>query len=182
MTEIEAIERCQRGDITGLQALFELHRIKVYNLAWRMLGSPQDAEDALQEVFLKVFDRIHNYRGEAAFGTWLYRMMANHCLDQLRRRKVLTFLGFENTIEPADQKDPEKVPDLGFSPVLEKAMDKLPANQKACLVMREMDEMSYEDIAAALKLSLGSVKSNIHRAKAFLKSYLEKEGVTPEDV
>ena len=94
MTELEAINRCQRGDITGLNVLYELHRTKVFNLSWRMLGSPHDAEDSLQEVFLKVFDRIKNYRGDSAFSTWLYRMTTNHCLDILRRRKILAFLGF----------------------------------------------------------------------------------------
>ena len=70
---------------------------------------------------------------------------------------------------------------MGLSPVIEKALNKLPEKQKRCLVMREMEDLSYEDIAQALGLSLGSVKSNIHRAKAFLKECLEKEGLTPED-
>ncbi len=182
MTELEAINRCQRGDITGLNVLYELHRTKVFNLSWRMLGSPHDAEDSLQEVFLKVFDRIKNYRGDSAFSTWLYRMTTNHCLDILRRRKILAFLGFENAPEIQDKKAGAKVMDLGFSPSITKALEKLPAKQKACLLMREMDELSYEDIAAALKLSLGSVKSNIHRAKALLKEELEKEGISSEDV
>ena len=182
MTELEAINRCQNGDITGLNVLYDLHRTKVFNLSWRMLGSPHDAEDALQEVFLKVFDRIKNYRGDSAFSTWLYRMTTNHCLDILRRRKILAFLGFENAPEVQDKKAGAKVMDLGLSPSITKALEKLPAKQKACLLMREMDELSYEDIALALKLSLGSVKSNIHRAKAFLKEELEKEGISPEDV
>lgn len=182
MTETEAIERCQNGDIAGLHVLYELHRTKVYNLSWRMLGTPHDAEDALQEVFLKVFDRIKNYRGESAFSTWLYRMTTNHCLDLLRRRKILAFLGFENAPEVQEKKDSEKAIDLGFSPVIMKALKKLPEKQKACLLMREMEDLSYEDIAAALQLSLGSVKSNIHRAKAFLKEQLQKEGLSHEDV
>lgn len=182
MTELEAIQSCQAGDIAGLHVLYEMHRKKVYNLSWRMLGTPQDGEDALQEVFLKVFDRIKNYRGDSAFSTWLYRMTTNHCLDLLRRRKILTFLGFENAPEAQDRKDSEKAVNLGLSPVIAKALEKLPEKQKACLLMREMDELSYEDIASALQLSLGSVKSNIHRAKAFLKETLEKEGLTHEDV
>lgn len=182
MTETEAIQRCREGDITGLQVLFELHRLKAYNLSWRMLGTPQDAEDALQEVFLKVFDRIKNYRGDSAFSTWLYRMTTNHCLDLLRRRKIITFLGFENAPEAEDKRASAKAIDLGLSPVVAKALEKLPDKQKACLLMRETEELSYEDIARALNLSLGSVKSNIHRAKAFLKEYLEKAGVSTDDV
>lgn len=182
MTEMEAIERCQQGDVSGLQVLFELHRTKVYNLSWRMLGTPQDAEDALQEIYLKVFDRVKNYRGDSAFSTWLYRMTTNHCLDILRRRKILTFLGFENAPEAVEKKDSEKALNLGFSPVIVKALERLPGKQKACLLMREMEDMSYEDIAQSLRLSLGSVKSNIHRAKAFLKEALEQEGLSSDDV
>ncbi len=182
MTEIEAIESCRRGDIAGLHVLYEMHRSRVLNLSWRMLGSQQEGEDALQEIFIKVFDRIKNYRGDSAFSTWLYRMTTNHCLDILRRRKILSFMGFENAPEIEDKKDSEKAVDLGFSPVIAKVLEKLPEKQKACLLMREMEDLSYEDIAAALQLSLGTVKSNIHRAKAFLKESLEKEGLTPDDV
>lgn len=182
MTENEAIDRCRRGDISGLHILFELHRTKVYNLSWRMLGSPQEAEDVLQDIFLKVHDRVKNYRGDSAFSTWLYRMTTNHCLDLLRRRKILAFLGFENAPEAQDKKAEAKVVDLGLSPVVAKALARLPEKQKACLLMREMQEMSYEDIAKALELSMGSVKSNIHRAKAALKECLEKEGLSPDDI
>src|SRR5579859_1652531 len=138
MTETEAIDRCRKGDITGLHVLYEMHRPKVFNLSWRMLGTPQDAEDALQEIFIKVFDRIKNYRGDSAFSTWLYRMTTNHCLDILRRRKILAFLGFENAPEVQDKKAGAKVLDLGLSPAITKALEKLPAKQKACLLMREM--------------------------------------------
>lgn len=182
MTEFEAIDRCRAGDIAGLHVLYELHRKKVYNLSWRMLGTPQDAEDALQEVFIKVFDRVKNYRGDSAFSTWLYRMTANYCLDILRRRKILSFMGFENAPEVEDKKQSGREADLGISPVIESALQKLPEKQRACLLMREMEELSYEEIAQALGLSLGSVKSNIFRAKGFLKSCLEKEGVSPDDL
>jgi len=182
MTETEAIERCRQGDIAGLQVLFDLHRSKVLNLSWRMLGSEHEAEDALQEIFIKVFDRVKSYRGDSAFSTWVYRMTTNHCLDILRRRKILSFMGFENVPEVPDKKDSEKAVNLGFSPVIAKTLEKLPEKQKLCLLMREMDDLSYEDIALALQLSLGTVKSNIHRAKAFLKESLEKEGLTLDDV
>jgi RNA polymerase sigma-70 factor, ECF subfamily len=182
MTETEAIEKCQQGDMTGLHVLYDLHRSKVLNLSWRILGSQHEAEDALQEVFIKVFDRIDHFRGESAFSTWIYRMTTNYCLDVLRRKKILSFMGFESVPEVQDKKDSEKAVNLGFSPVITKALEKLPEKQKICLLMREMDDLSYEDIALALQLSLGTVKSNIHRAKAFLKVALEKEGLTPDDV
>ena len=182
MTESEAIDRCRKGDIAGLQVLYDLHRTKAFHLSWRMLGSQEDAEDALQEIFLKVFDRIKNYRGDSAFSTWLYRMTTNHCLDVLRRRKIVAFLGFENAPEAQEKKDSDKAVDLGLSPSVEKALTRLPEKQKACLLMREMEDLSYEEIAEALQLSLGSVKSNIHRAKVFLKEQLEKTGLKPEDV
>jgi RNA polymerase sigma-70 factor, ECF subfamily len=182
MTETEAIEFCQKGDMAGLHLLYEMHRSKVFNLSWRMLGSPHDAEDVLQEIFIKVFDRIKNYRGESAFSSWLYRMTANHCLDRLRRRKVLSFLGFESVPELEDKKGKNSTASPGLSPVIMKALGKLPVKQKECLLMREMEEMTYEEIADALHLSLGSVKSNIHRAKVFLKDHLEKAGLSPDDI
>jgi RNA polymerase sigma-70 factor (ECF subfamily) len=182
MTELEAIDRCRAGDIAGLHVLYDLHRKKVYNLSWRMLGNPHDAEDSLQEVFIKAFDRVKNYRGDSAFSTWLYRMTANHCLDILRRRKILSFMGFETVPEVEDKKRSGGDMSLGLSPVIEAALKKLPEKQRACLLMREMEELSYEDIAQVLGLSLGSVKSNIFRAKGFLKSALEKEGVSPKDL
>jgi RNA polymerase sigma-70 factor (ECF subfamily) len=183
MTETEAINLCREGQIEGLRVLYDLHRTKVYNLSWRMLGKPQDAEDALQEIFIKVFDRIKNYRGDSAFSTWLYRMTANHCLDILRRRKIITFIGMDHAPEAFDKSGKDQPgTKMGLSPVIEKALDRLPEKQKRCLVMREMEDLTYEEIAQVLGLTLGSVKSNIHRAKAFLRQCLEKEGVTPEDV
>lgn len=182
MTEHEAIDSCRKGDASGLRVLYELHRTKVYHLSWRMLGSPQDAEDALQEVFLKVFDRVKNYRGDSAFSTWLYRMTTNHCLDLLRRKKIVSFLGFENAPEAQDRAADAKVLDLGLSPAVRRALERLPEKQRACLLLRETEGQSYEEIAEALGLTLGSVKSNIHRAKTVLKGCLEEEGVTPEDL
>jgi RNA polymerase sigma-70 factor (ECF subfamily) len=129
MTETEAIERCRQGDMAGLQVLFDLHRSKVLNLSWRMLGSEHEAEDALQEIFIKVFDRVKSYRGDSAFSTWVYRMTTNHCLDILRRRKILSFMGFENVPEVADKKDSEKAVNLGFSPVIAKTLEKLRKNK-----------------------------------------------------
>ncbi|HVM31815.1 MAG TPA: RNA polymerase sigma factor, partial [bacterium] len=110
------------------------------------------------------------------------RMTANHCLDILRRRKILTFIGMDHAPEAQDKSGKDQPGALrGLSPVIEKVLNRLPEKQKRCLVMREMEDLTYEEIAQVLGLSLGSVKSNIHRAKAFLKQSLEKEGVTPED-
>jgi RNA polymerase sigma-70 factor (ECF subfamily) len=168
--------------LEGLRFLFEAHRSKVYGLSWRMLGSPHDAEDALQEVYLKVFDRIKNYRGESAFSTWLYRMTANHCLDALRRRKVVPFLGFEKAPEVEDRRAADPLMDLGLSPAVKRALAKLPEKQRVCLLMRETEEMSYEEIGQALGLSEGTVKSNLHRAKEVLRAQFAKEGVSPQDL
>jgi RNA polymerase sigma-70 factor (ECF subfamily) len=182
MTEQEAIDHCRQGNVEGLRLLFELHRSKVYGLSWRMLGSPHDAEDALQEVYLKVFDRIKNYRGDSAFSTWLYRMTTNHCLDVLRRRKVVPFLGFEKAPEVEDRTAEGAVMDLGLSPAVRRALAKLPEKQRACLLLRETQDLSYEEIAQALEITVGTVKSNLHRAKEVLKDLFAKEGLSPQDL
>jgi RNA polymerase sigma-70 factor (ECF subfamily) len=181
MTENEAIQLCRSGDPGGLKLLFDLHHERVFRLSWRMLGKPHDAEDAVQEVFLKVFRTVGQWRGDSAFSTWLYRLTANHCLDVLRRRKVVNFQPIEGALDPADTADRTGQGGEVLGPVITSALDALPAAQKACLLMREIEDLSYEEIAKALGMNLGSVKSNIHRAKAYLKEKLEKSGFTPED-
>jgi len=182
MNESEAIEKCRRGDPSGLKVLFDLHRDKVFRLSWRMLGGQQDAEDSVQEIYLKVFRTVGSYRGDSAFSTWLYRMTANHCLDIIRRRKVLSFIGLDKAPEPPSNHDTAREAGQSLSAVVQKALGKLPEKQKACLLMCEMEGLSYEEIARALGISLGSVKSSIHRAKQAMKERLEKEGLTAEDV
>jgi len=182
MNEAQAIDRCRRGDPSGLKVLFDLHREKVFRLSWRMLGSPHDAEDAVQEVYLKVFRSVGSYRGDSAFSTWLYRMTANHCLDILRRRKVLSFIGMDKAPEPPSTADASVEARRHLSPVVQQALSRLPDKQRACLLLCEMEEKSYEEISQALGISLGSVKSSIHRAKSAMKATLEKEGMTAEDV
>lgn len=181
MTENEAIQLCRSGDPGGLRTLFDLHREKVFRLSWRMLGSPHDAEDAVQEVFLKVFRTVEQWRGDSAFSTWLYRLTANHCLDVLRRRKVVAFHPLEHVAEPSDEADRTGSGGEVLGPALTKALQDLPPAQRACLVMRELEDLSYEEIAQALNLHLGTVKSNIHRAKGTLKERLAKSGFSPED-
>jgi RNA polymerase sigma-70 factor (ECF subfamily) len=142
---------------------------------------PSCAEDAVQEVFLKVFRSLERWRGDSAFSTWLYRMTANHCLDVLRRRKVIAFHPIEGALDPADPADRTGRGGEFLGPLVEKALSGLPGAQKACLLMREMEELSYEEIAKTLGMQLGTVKSNIHRAKSTLKVRLEKSGFSPED-
>jgi RNA polymerase sigma-70 factor (ECF subfamily) len=187
MTEAEATQLCRSGNPKGLKTLYEMHREKVYRLSWRMLGTPQDAEDAVQEVFLKAFRTASQWRGDSAFSTWLYRMTSNHCLDILRRKKVVHFASLDaedsegRKYEPADPKDRTGRGGRELSPLVARSLRILPPGQRACLLMREMEELSYEEIAQALKMNLGTVKSNIHRAKSTLKAGLEKAGLTPED-
>lgn len=182
MTETEAIRRCRQGDPSGLKVLFDLHRDKVFRLSWRMLGGPQDAEDAVQEVFLKVFRVIASYRGDSAFSTWLYRLTANHCLDLLRRRKVLSFIGMDHAPEPPSPEDASVSARRHLSPVVQEALASLPEKQRACLILCEMEEMSYEEISKTVGISLGSVKSSIHRAKQAMRQALERRGMSAEDV
>jgi len=187
MTEAEAIELCRSGDPNGLKVLYDLHHEKVFRLSWRILGTPQDAEDAVQEVYLKVFRTVSQWRGDSAFSTWLYRMTSNHCLDVLRRKKVVSFSSLEKrdgegmAFDPADPADRTGQGGRALGPEVDRALAALPPAQRACLLMREMEELPYEDIAQALQMQLGTVKSNIHRAKATLKAKLEKSGFTPED-
>lgn len=177
MTEAEAIQRCREGDVEGLRVLFDLHHAKAYRLAWRMLGSPEEAEDAVQEVFLKVYRKASLYRGDAAFSTWLYRLTANHCLDELRRRKFRSFLGMEALERFPGSGDPVREAEArrGLSAGVWAALHRLPPRLRACLLLRELEEKSYGEIAEILGLNEGTVKSSLHRAKERLRELLREK-------
>jgi RNA polymerase sigma-70 factor (ECF subfamily) len=183
MIENQAIAQCKDGDVAGLKILYELHAKKIFYLALRILSSPQEAEDVVQDIFIKVFKNIKNYRGEAAFGTWLYRVTSNHCLDILRKRKKHTWVEIDETLENSNRinfkNDPEHAEKM-LSPTIVRALDQLSPRQRICLVMREMENLSYEEISICLGISLGSVKSNIYRAKEYLRNYFKKMGFVGE--
>lgn len=184
--EDELISRVQKGDKTSFEKLVLENQKKVYNLALRMVGNEEDALDMSQEAFIKAYNSIALFRGDSRFSVWLYRLTTNVCLDFLRAegRKAHNSLSYIS--EENEEKEIE-IPDDRFSPenVVEKTelreavnrgLLSLPKDYRAVLLLREIDGLSYEEIADALSLEVGTVKSRIFRARKRLCSILVADG------
>lgn len=180
------IAKVQGGDTASFEKLVLENQTKVYNLALRMVGNTEDAYDMSQGAFIKAYNSIALFRGESRFSVWLYRLTTNVCLDFLRSRGrkshgSLTYIGEED-----DEKELE-IPDDRFSPEtltekkeLREAVNRglltLPKDYRSILLLREIDGLSYEEIAEALSLEEGTVKSRIFRARKKLCAILTADG------
>lgn len=183
--EAELVKKAAGGDMAAFEALVLAYEWRVYNIALRMLGSVQDAEDAVQEVFIKVYGSLASFRGDSKFSVWLYRIAGNVCVDFLRKRRIATVslsscddAGGEYELEVCDESmSPEKVLDEHEqSAALQKALNKLPERYRSVLLLREIAGSSYEDIALTLGLDIGTVKSRIFRARKKLCKILTDDG------
>ncbi len=185
--EAKIIRAVVDGNANAFEDLVLEYQKQVYHIALKMTGNEEDALDLSQETFLKAFRTLPSFRGEAGFGSWLYRMTANLCIDFLRKKKRQ---GSEQILSlDAEEEDrrPTELPDLRYEPqsalekkeTLEKVqagLQKLPHEQRLILVLRDVEGFSYQEISDALKIELGTVKSRIYRARAHLARLLTEDG------
>lgn len=168
--EWDAIERCRRGDPEGLRLVFEAYKDRVYSIAFHFLrGDEAGAKDVTQQVFVKLFRCAGTFRGEARVSTWLYRIVANACLDELRRRRRLVLFGstpaFVESVATAPSAEPS---DRETVLEIRAAVGRLSPKLRLTVLLRYFDDLSYDDIAQALGCSPGSVASRLNRAHAIL--------------
>ncbi len=184
--EKNLIQNCKNGDVNSFEKLIESHQKKVYNIAYRMMGNNEDALDAAQEALIKVYKSLGTFREESSFSTWVYRITANVCLDQLRKRNRINTVSMQNTVVLDDGEVEVQIEDNNFNPdvILEKnelrrsivdAINHLNEDQRLVIILRDINGCSYEEIASILKCSLGTVKSRISRARNALKDLLTNE-------
>jgi len=182
MTEQELVQAAGRGNSAAFEQLVRLYENKVYHLALRMCTSPEDANDVAQEAFLAAWKGLPSFRGESGFSTWLYRLTSNAAIDHLRRnKKQKGDLSLDNEELSLDAVDPGPRPqDAAEKGELKEAVEaglrQLSDDHRQVLVLREMQELSYEEIAGMLGLDLGTVKSRISRARNALRKILLKNG------
>lgn len=171
--ETEWIRRARQGDDQAFAMLVEIYQRPVYNLCYRMLGNPGDAEDAAQETFIRAYKAFHRYDPSRKFSTWLLTIASNYCIDQHRRRKLPTFsydslpvpdlpaksIGMENRMMNNEHNN--KVAEL---------LECLNPKDRSAVVLRYWYDYSYEEIAEALSLTVSAVKSRLHRARRDLAS------------
>ncbi len=162
--EAELVARAREGDLDAFDALVREHGPAVYRVAVRMLGEPEDAEDAAQDAFLQAWRGLRSFRGQSAFSTWMYRIVTNRCLDELARRRATEPL---EESAPSERPGPEQVVVARSEfAVLRKAVEDLTPEQRAVLVLREFEGCTYEEIAEVCDISVSAVKSRLHRARA----------------
>ena len=183
--ETEMISRCQQGDQEALKEIYDKYHKKVYRIAYGVVRQREDALDIVQEVFIKLFRSIKNFQGRSHFYTYLYRMVMNTAIDHARKlgKKFASSLDEEGSFEPSDgaEKGPERVfLQKELEERVKRAMDKLPAEQKAALIFRDMEGLSYQEMAEAMGCSIGTVMSRLHygrkKMQELLKDYVMLHG------
>jgi RNA polymerase sigma-70 factor (ECF subfamily) len=179
--EADLLKRAARGDLSAFNGLVDGHQRAVYSLCLRMLGNPQAAEDATQDAFLSAFRSIASFRG-SSFRPWLMRIAANACTDELRRRRRRPALSLDAPLPGSD--DHLDVPDPAAGPerealrsedaaTIQQALMTLPAEQRLAVILCDIQGFAYEEIALAMRSSVGTVKSRIARGREKLRRELK---------
>lgn len=198
-SDVELLVRTAEGDGDAFEELVRRHQDRILGVCQRLLGDREEARDAGQEVFLKVYRKAGRFRPRAKVSTWIYRIAVNHCLNRLRRRKVVRFLSFGalgvgaggEGSDPSggapdgpafDPEDPAPGPEAALETrrrwaATRRALDRLPESQRAVVVLAKFEGLSYREIAAVLGVTPASVASRLFRAMRQLeKALLETDG------
>ena len=188
--EAAVIRRVQNGDLNAFEDLVAAYEKNVYNLALRMVGNPQDAEDMAQEAFLKAYRSLPQFRGDSKFSVWLYRIVSNVCLDWLRAQKRRPVASLTEEDEEGEESQMD-LPDESALPeellerrltreAVQRGLQSLSEDQRQILLLREIQGLSYEEIGLTLDLEPGTVKSRIFRARKRLCAFLLEDGNIPD--
>lgn len=163
------------GEREAFDVIVERHRRQVYQVCYRFLGNHEDASDMAQDVFVRAFKGLRNFKGDSALGTWLYRVGVNACLNKVSlKRPRMEELDHEQHIDHRQPDAHELVARGERAVIVRRAIAKLPPKQRATLVLRMYQEMSHEEIAGVLGSSVGAVKANFFHALGNLKRLLEQ--------
>lgn len=184
--EEDFIRRLKARDEAALESLMAQYETKIFGLALRMMGSREDAEEILQDVFLAVFQKIDGFRGDSRLSSWIYRIATNACLMKLRKRSKVSEIPLEEELGPKMSEegmivepvvDWSRLPDEEFvrKELLEridKAILELPSDYRSVFVLRDVEELSAEEAGQILGISVAALKSRLHRARLFLRKEL----------
>jgi RNA polymerase sigma-70 factor (ECF subfamily) len=177
ISDAECVRRVQRGEADAFETLVRRHEKTIFNLIYRMLGDTEEAAEVSQEVFLSAFRAAGQFRGDANFSTWLYRIAINHAST---RRKTLN--SRQRKVVPIESADSLHDPEPGPLELLEKqeirekvqfALNQLEPDDAAVILLRDLQDVSYNEVAQVLEIPVGTVKSRLHRARQALKSRLQ---------
>jgi RNA polymerase sigma-70 factor (ECF subfamily) len=163
--EAQILDRCREGDLSAYRLIYERYEQPLLRTAFRLLGRREEAEDAVQDTFLKLYRGIAGYRRGSTFSTYLFRILINTCTDIRRKRGWVEFADL----------DTERLPSAEAAEIrhsLAQAVDHLPEQMKACFVLNAVEEFTLREVALMLDISIGSVKTSVHRARKKLRNWL----------
>lgn len=174
------VERAKRGDVAAFEQLIAQYEKKVYNLAFRLTGNHEDASDVAQEAFIRVYNSLPEFRGDSSFATWLYRIVNNVGMDELRKRKRQRATSLDDTVTVEDGEMTRQLADSAGGPeqalervetqrAVQESINSLDEEYRMVVVMCDLQGYSYNEIAETLGINLGTVKSRLHRARQALK-------------
>ncbi|MGQ9520731.1 MAG: RNA polymerase sigma factor [Candidatus Fervidibacter sp.] len=190
MNEQHLLDRAKQGDYDAFMQLVEPHEQRLYNLALRITGSREDAEDVLQDTLLNALEHLNEFRGEAAFGTWLYRIAMHNAFRVLKKRRGGEVISLEELTAERTEEDDEKLPHPEFIAewrdpaeiaeqnelrrILDEAVQQLPENYRAVFLLRDVEGLSTKEVAEILDISEGNVKTRLLRARLRLREILSR--------
>ncbi len=186
--ERRLVEAARRGEVESFNGLVRLYEGRVYNLCYRMLGQSEEAEEAAQEVFLRIYRQLGAYNDAHRFSTWVLSIASHYCIDQLRKRR-LTVVPIESIINWARSRQPQP-DDLALEgeqrDQIQELLHRLPEKYRLALVLRYWHDLSYSEMAQVMKLPENTVKTRLHRARQMMASLIkegeERRGVVSEAV
>jgi len=171
--DIELVKLCQSGDVTAFDGLVRRHQDRIYRLVYKMLGGAYEADDVSQDVFLKAYRSIKDFRSQSSFSTWLTQITINQCINHLKNRNRFKFLSFglsskRRSVEPQIVAERNEKHEKVYQVV-----NSLPIKQKTVIILHYFENYSCEEIAEVLKCSIGTVKSRLYYARMELKEKLK---------
>jgi RNA polymerase sigma-70 factor (ECF subfamily) len=179
--DLQFIDRFKNGDSSAFEDIVLKYQDKIYNLCRHMLGNAQDAEDAAQDAFLKAFQALPKFQPEASLYTWLYRIATNTCIDFKKKPIFESLFGSSEEGErlvhdrASDAPSPEKIyQSKEIDQALQESLRKLSPKLRAIIILKEIEELSYDEIADTLEISMGTVKSRLARARVELQKLMKK--------
>ena len=177
VSDLDLVKAFQDGDERAFNELVRRYQEKLYWIARRFLNDHDEADDVVQETFIKVHQALGDFRGDASLFTWLYRITVNASLNAVRRNRVRSFFKMDDVLEA--EAGPEEAPDLMVERdeqrrLIEKAVERLPEKQKAVFILRYYDELPYEQISKILKTTVGGLKANYFHAVKKIADYVQR--------
>ena len=180
--DLALVERCRQGDLAAFEAIYRAHARRLYSVAHRIVGNPADAEDLLQDIFLAAHRKLDGFRGDAALGTWLYRLATNLCLDHVRSRAARAGQKTSALEDGGALPDPgsRQLADRAVARLdLERALLELPDGCRAAFVLHDVEGLEHREVAEILGIAEGTSKSQVHKARLRLRALLGARRTSP---